>query len=272
MLSPQMGGLLTRNAQKYPMLLALEKILALPMLILSFVWLCILITELVYGTNPVISNIGTSIWILLIFYFTIRLVTVDSRIVFLKRHWLFVLAIFVSMLRFIPFLQSFPLVRALTATFGMQVIWIFASAEQGMRSMRRALGRRGAGYVLAFTFVVIFAGSAGMLHFERASNDPQSIRTYPIALWWTAMQITNIGSGYSITTTGGRILCLAISIYAIAVFGYLTALIAAFFIDRVAKDPKPEIERQKSLQEIQEEIIRLRHLIEDFVNRPSPKN
>jgi len=263
---------MNRNAPKYQMLLALEKILELPMLILSFVWLCILITELVYGTNPVISNIGTSIWILFIFYYIIRLVTVENRIAFLKKHWLFVLAILVSVLRFIPFLQSFPLVRALTATFGMQVFWIFASAEHGIRSIRRALGRRGAGYVLAFTLVVIFAGSAGMLHFERISNDPQSIHTYPIALWWTAMQITNIGSGYPIKTTGGRILCLAISIYAIAVFGYLTALIATFFIDRVAKDPKPEIERQKSLRDIQEEIIRLRHLIEDFVNRPSNKN
>jgi len=58
------------------------------------------------------------------------------------------------------------LVRALTATFGMQVIWIFASADLGMRSLRRALGRRGAGYALALTLVVIFAGAAGMVHFE----------------------------------------------------------------------------------------------------------
>jgi len=263
---------MNRNAPKYPMLLALVNKLELPMLILSFVWLCILIAELVYGTNPIISNVGTSIWILFIFYYTIRLVTVDNRIAFLKKHWLFVLAILVSVLRFVPFLHSFPLVRALTATFGMQVVWIFASAEHGIRSIRRALGQRGAGYVLAFTFVVIFAGAAGMLHFERISDDPQSIHTYPFALWWTTMQITNIGSGYTIKTPGGHILCLAISIYAIAVFGYLTALIATYFIDRVAKDQNAEIAWQKSLQDIQEEISRLRHLIEDFVSRPSNKN
>jgi len=33
-----------------------------------------------------------------------------------------------------------------------------------MRSLRRALGRRGAGYALALTFVVIFGGAAGILH------------------------------------------------------------------------------------------------------------
>ena len=153
----------------------------------------------------------------------------------------------------------------------MQVIWIFASADQGLRSLRRALGRRGAGYALALTLVVLLAGAAGMLHFEGISDDPQSIHTYPKALWWTAMQMTNISSAYSIRTTGGRIICLGISIYAAGMFGYLTALFATFLIDRDAKDLKPEIARQKSIQEIKEEIIQLRHLIEDNVSSLSKK-
>ena len=259
------------NAPKYPMLLALAKKLELPMLLLSFIWFCILITELAYGTTTALSDFGTGIWIVFIFYFTMRLVTVANRISFLKKNWLFVLAILISMLRFFPLLQPFPLVRALTATFGMQVIWIFASADQGMRSLRRALGRRGAGYAIALTFVVIFAGAAGILNFEGISDDPQSIHTYPRALWWTAMQMTNISSAYSIKTPGGRILCLGISVYAAGMFGYLTALFATFLIDRDAKDLKPEIARQKSIQDIQEEIVKLRHLIEEVLPRLSDK-
>jgi voltage-gated potassium channel len=101
-----------------------------------------------------------------------------------------------------------------------------------------------------------------MLHFEGISDDPQKIQTYLKALWWTAMQMTNIGSAYSIKTTGGRIICLGISVYAAAMFGYLTALIATFLIDRDAKDPKPEIARQQLMQEVKDEIIQLRRLIE----------
>ena len=257
---------MTNNSREYPMLSALEKKLELPMLLLSFAWLCILITELAYGTKPVLSALGTGIWIVFICYFTMRLVTATNRITFLKRNWLFVLAMLVSVLRLVPFLHSFPLVRAVTATFGMQVIWIFASADQGMRFVRRALGRRGVGYALAFAFVVICAGAAGMLHFEKVSDDPQSIHTYPRALWWTAMQMTNIGTAYSIRSTGARVLCLAISVYAAAMFGYLTALFATVFIDREAKDPKVESARQKPLQDLQEEVARLRHAIEEFVN------
>jgi voltage-gated potassium channel len=266
--SSKIRSSMNSDALKYPRLLAFMKKLELPMLFLSFVWFCILITELAYGTNTALSDFGTGIWILFIFYFTMCLWTVANRISFLKKHWLFILAIIVSTLRFFPLLQTFPLVRALTATFGMQVIWIFASADQGMRSLRRALGRRGAGYALALTLVIFFAGAAGILHFEGISGDQQSIHSYPKALWWTAMQMTNIGSNYSMQTTGGRIICLGISIYAAGMFGYLTALFATFLIDREAKDLKPEIARQKSIQEIKDEIVQLRRLIEDSITHP----
>ena len=251
------------------MILQLEKKIELPMLVLCFIWLCILIAELAYGMNPVLYVFGTGIWILFIFYFAIRLAAVTNRTSFLKKNWLFVLAILVSVMRFVPFLQPFPLIRALTATFGMQVIWIFASADQGMRSLRRTLGRRGAGYALALTIMVIFAGAAGMLSFEKSASQPLGIHTYPMALWWTAMQITNIGSAYSPLTPGGRIVCLGISVYAAAMFGYLTAILATFLIDRDAKDPKSEIASQKSIQEIQQEIGQLRLLIEDLIKRLS---
>jgi voltage-gated potassium channel len=251
------------SASKYPKLLAFKRKLERPMLFLSFVWLCILIIEIVYDTSPVLSGVGTGIWIIFILYFALRLAIVANRVAFLKKNWLFILAIVVSALRFFPFLQPFPLVRALTATFGMQVIWIFASADQGMRFLRAALGRRGTGYALALTFVVLFAGAAGMLHFEAISDDPQRIQTYPKSLWWTAMQMTNIGTAYSIKTTGGRVICLGISLYAAAMFGYLTAIFATFLIDRDAKDPKSEIAGQKLIQEVKEEIIQLRRLIEE---------
>jgi voltage-gated potassium channel len=254
---------MNNNVPKYSKLLAFKKKLEWPMLFLSFIWLCILLIEVVDNQSALLSDFGSGIWILFIIYFAMRLVIVANRKSFLRKNWLFVLAIVVSALRFFPFLQPFPVVRALTATFGMQVIWIFASADQGMRFLRGVLGRRGSGYALALTLVVIFGGAAGMLHFEKNSTDPQSIQTYPKAVWWTAMQITNIGSAYSIKTNGGRVICLSISVYAAAMFGYLTALFATFLIDREAKDPKPEIAHQLALQGIREEIASLRRLIED---------
>ena len=258
---------------KYPKLLLFEKKLELPMLVLSFLWLFILITELVYGLNPLLYLAGNSIWSLFIFYFSLRLVLAPNRLSLLKKNWLFVLAILVSILRFFPFVQTFPVVRIATATFGMQVIWIFASADQGLRSLRRTFGRRGAGYVLALTIVVIFAGAAGIYNFERTSTDPQSIQSFPMALWWTAMQMTNIGSSYSLRTAEGRVICFAVSLYAIAMFSYLTALFATVFIGHEASDPKSEIASQSAIIELKEEIAQLRVLVEEVLNSiPKKRN
>jgi len=237
------------------------------MLLLSFTWFCILITELVYGLSPILHGLGTGIWILFIIYFLVYLLRVKERSEFLKRNWVFALAILVPILRLIPILQRISLVRATTATFGIQIIWIFASADQGMRRLRRALGRRGVGYALVFTLVVLFSGAAGMLSFEKDSLDPNRIESYAKALWWSAMQMTNIGTSYVITTWGGRAICLGISVYSVAMFGYLTALLATFLIGHDAKDPKSEIPNQKSIQDLQKEVLRLGHLIEISLKR-----
>jgi voltage-gated potassium channel len=238
-----------------------------PMLLLSFVWFLVIIIELVNGTGPLLLSLGTALWSLFVIYFGLKLGIAPNRITFLKRNWLFVLAILVPMLRFFPFLQRFPVARALTATFGMQVIWMFASADEGLRSLHRAMGRRGTGYALTFTMVVILAGAAGMLHFEDCSPDPQGIHSYPKALWWSAMQITNIGSGYRPATAGGQVLCLGISIFAVAMFGYLTAVVAAVIIGHDAVDPKSEIPNQSSINQLSDEVAQLRKAIEDVLNR-----
>jgi voltage-gated potassium channel len=237
------------------------------MLLLSFVWLLVIITELVNGMSPLLLTTGTILWVLFVFYFGLRLTTAPNRGLFLKRNWIFILAILVPVLRFFPFLQRVPLARALTATFGMQVVWIFASADQGLRSLRRTMGRRGAGYALTFTLVVILAGAAGMLHYENGNPGSQGIHSYPKAIWWVAMQITNIGSGYVPVTPGGQILCLGISIFAAAVFGYLTALFFSFFIGRDAENPKSEIPNQKSILQLSNEVATLQESIEEVLRR-----
>src|ERR1017187_7183128 len=120
----------TRHAVAKPSFLkTLPRKLERPMLLLSFVWFLVIITELVNGTSPLLLSLGTVLWVSFVIYFSLRLAIVPSRVTFLKRNWLFVLAILVPVLRLVPYLQSYPLARALTATFGMQVIWMFRSEE-----------------------------------------------------------------------------------------------------------------------------------------------
>lgn len=53
---------------------------------------------------------------------------------------------------------------------------------------------------------------------------PGGLKSYGVALWWTAMP----------QTAEGRVLCFLLSLYGFGVFGYVTAVLASFFIGRDA--------------------------------------
>ena len=73
--------------------------------------------------------------------------------------------------------------------------------------------------------------------------DPAGIHDYGTALWWTAMLMTTMGSAYWPQTGEGRILCVLLALYAFAVFGYVTATLATFFVSRdMARAAAPERE------------------------------
>jgi voltage-gated potassium channel len=67
------------------------------------------------------------------------------------------------------------------------------------------------------------------------------LRTYGDALWWTAMMITTIGSGYFPRSAEGRVLCFLLALYWFAVFGYVTATLATFFVGRDAASNESEL-------------------------------
>jgi voltage-gated potassium channel len=78
------------------------------------------------------------------------------------------------------------------------------------------------------------------------------------ALWWTSMLLTTMGSEYWPRTAEGRILCLLLSVYAFAVFGYITAALASYFVGRDAERPDAEVAGQASIDELRQELGALR--------------
>src|SRR3546814_15468359 len=76
----------------------------------------------------------------------------------------------------------------------------------------------------------------------------EGFRSYGEALWWTAMLVTSIGSEFWPQTAEGRILCLIISIYGFAIFGYVTATLASLFVGQDAKDKAASAAAVESLR------------------------
>jgi voltage-gated potassium channel len=71
-----------------------------------------------------------------------------------------------------------------------------------------------------------------MYRFEMDAPGGPGFADYSTALWWTAMLLTTMGSEYWPQTAEGRLLCLLLALYAFAIFGYVTAAIAAYFVGK----------------------------------------
>ena len=80
-----------------------------------------------------------------------------------------------------------------------------------------------------------------MLVFEPASEVEGGFTSYADALWWTAMLLTSMGSQFWPRTPEGRLLCMLLAMCGFAVFGYITASFASFFVGQEAKSDQSGI-------------------------------
>jgi len=232
------------------------------MTILGFVWLALLILELVNGGNVFLEKIGLLIWGIFIFDFLLKFLLAPSKRQYLKSNVITIISLVVPAFRV---LRVFRLLRFLRFSRGLRLVKVLGSLNRGMRALSRTMERRAFGYVLLLTIIVIFAGAAGMYAFE---NDvPNGLTNYGTSLWWTTMIMTTLGSEYWPQTLEGRILCVFLSLFAFAVFGYITATIATFFIGRDAEDKSTEIAGSNEIRELKAEIAAIKHLLDKLASR-----
>jgi voltage-gated potassium channel len=248
------------NAKRWRTLCQLSAWLDTPMVVLSVAWLAVVLIDLLdKGENPLLSGIATVLWIVFILDFAVRFWLAPGKRTFLKHNWLTLIALIVPALRAFRVLAVF---RAASGLRGLQLVRIVGSANRGMNALRRTLARRQFGYVGGMTLLAITLGAAGMLYFEPASEVSGGFKSYGDALWWTVMLLTTIGSQFWPTTGEGRILAVLLSIYGLAVFGYLTAVLASFFVGRDAEEPEAPVAGADDIRQLREEIAGLRQALE----------
>jgi voltage-gated potassium channel len=245
------------RSQRYQLLKRVENLFELPMIILGFVWLALLIIELVYETSPVLETFGLVIWIIFIVDFLLKFAIAPEKIHFLRKNILTLISLIVPAFRV---LRIARVLRLLRLSRGLRLVKVIGSLNRSMRALSLTMKRRAFGYVLALSLIILFGGAAGMYAFEK---DVQGgFADYGTALWWTSMILTTMGSEYWPKTLEGRLLCIILALYAFAVFGYVTATIATYFIGRDAEDSRARAAEYGQIESLREEIRMLRELIE----------
>ena len=242
-------------SERKKLLSSIERLLEGPMIFLGFVWLIILIIELVWGLSKPLEYLSITIWVIFTFDFLIKFLLAPVKLRFFKTNWLTAISLI------IPALRLFRLLRLLRVIRGVRLIKVVASLNRGMKSLGATMKRRGFGYVVFLVLAVTFGGAAGMFAIEKGNP---GFENYGMALWWTAMRVITAGSDFWPATPEGRGLALILSLFGYAVFGYVTATLATFFIGRDAEEKDAPVAGAKDVEELKKMITSLSKKIEEI--------
>ncbi|MFO7444874.1 MAG: ion transporter [Ignavibacteriaceae bacterium] len=248
--------------ERYEILYQVEEWLEGPILILGFIWLLLLIVELIWGLSTALEGTAFAIWGIFIFDFSLRFFLAPQKIRYLKKNWLTALSLAVPALRIFRFIRFLQILRAARAARSIQLLKVLGSINRGIKAFRKNFGRRGFIYVFLLSVIVVLVGAAGMYAFEHDIPTGKGFTSYGDAVWWTAMIITTMGSEAWPASPEGRILGFFLSLYGVGILGYITATLATFFIGREADNKESEIPGVKEIEELKKEIVLLREEIE----------
>ena len=249
------------DRERCEILQQVEDWLEMPMLLLSFVWTALLIIEFVWGLSSLLNTVSIIIWMIFILDFALRLLLTPHRLDYLKQNWLTAIALLLPALWIFRVARIIRVLGTAQGLQGIQLFRVLARINRGMKSIAKSADRRGLGYVVASSLLVALVGAAGMYRFER-NIDGSTLISYGDAIWWTAMVMTTMGSDYFPKTPEGRVLCFLLAVYASAIFGYVTANIATFFVNQDASDDDSNLASEKSIQALHSEVLALRKEIQ----------
>ena len=238
----------------WALLAEVERVAQPVMLALAFVWLVLVVAELVWTNSAIFKLLGTAIWIVFIVEILVRLALAPQKLRFLRNNLITLVALIA------PAFRLFAAFRFLLFARSVRLVRIVGTANRSLLAVRKSFGRRGLSYVFVATALITFLGAAGMFAFEPATAVPGGFTGYGDALWWTAMLLSTMGSGFWPwpVTPEGRLLSLLLSLYGLAVFGYITASIASFFIGQDAAANEGPLASGEELTALRREIALLR--------------
>jgi voltage-gated potassium channel len=218
--------------ERWKLTARIARALEVPMLLLSGIWSVLLVIEFTRGLSGWLQTASDLIWVAFIAQFAIEFVAAPGKALYLRKHWMTAMSLALPAFRLLRLVRVARAARIARAARGVRLARLLAAINRGMRTLAVGFRRRGLGYLLLLTMLVLMTGAAGMYRFVQDAAGGPGFRDYATALWWTAMLLTTMGADYWPRTAEGRLLCLLLAIYGFAIFGYVTAAIAAYFVGR----------------------------------------
>jgi voltage-gated potassium channel len=239
----------------------LDQLLALPMLVLTVIFLVDLVLPVVCpdlppGARSALAAIDLGIWAAFLAEYLARLFVAPSRLTFILRNP------FDLLLVVIPVLRPLRLLRAVTLIRAARLTRIGAGAGRAVRESRIHLASR-AGLLAAGSAAILILATAVMeLDVERTAAKA-NIHTFSDALWWAVSTITTVGYGdHYPVTLAGRAIGMALMIAGVGIFGVVAASAAAWFVSAGQEQSKNE--QAETISALTAEITGLRQTVSEL--------
>jgi voltage-gated potassium channel len=203
-----------------------------PMTVLAFVMIPLIIVPLVVQLSPstdrALLAIDYLVWAAFAVEYVVKLILAPDRWRFFKGNIPDLIIVVVPMLRPLRILRGTRLLRLL------RLARLVAFAVEGIHEARGILRQRGLSWVLLIALALNLVAAALVVNFERDMPNG-NIHSYPDALWWAVTTITTVGYGDRFPVSpAGRGVAVVLMVSGIAMFGIITASIAAYFVEQKA--------------------------------------
>lgn len=205
-----------------------EQATELPLLVLALAMVPLLIAQLVVepssGVDQGLEVAGWFIWAVFAVEYVVRLLLTDRRWQFVRKEWPDLLIVV------LPFLRPLRVVRSARALRLLRLGRLASVLVEATQGARRLLVRHRLHYALLITIAVVVGAAALIFAVEEGHGG--SIDSFGDALWWAVTTVTTVGYGDMFPVTpAGRGVAAALMVAGIALFGVLTANLAAFIIE-----------------------------------------
>jgi voltage-gated potassium channel len=223
-----------RQTARHIALERFERATELPLLLLALAMIPLLLAPAVLDLNDTakaaILAADWFIWAAFALEYVIRLALTDQRARFVRTQWPDLLVIV------LPFLRPLRIMRSARALRLLRLARLAAVLTVITREGRRLLTRHKLHYALLATMAMV-VGCALLVHAVEVGHGG-SIDSVGDALWWAITTVTTVGYGDTFpVTAAGRGVAAVLMATGIALFGVLTANLAALLVDQGANEP-----------------------------------